>query len=69
MDWGSVFASGLLGTAKAVESLADDRIKQDNADQAMLRKLQLEDAMAQAKSQREGAAMEAAYSRGEQCHR
>ena len=66
MDWGSVFASGLLGTAKAVESLADDRIKQDNADQAMLRKLQLEDAMAQAKSQRDATAMDAAYSRGEQ---
>ena len=66
MDWGSVFASGLLGTAKAAESLADDQIKLNQADQAMLRRLQLEDQMAQQKSQREASAMDAAYQRGDQ---
>lgn len=66
MDWGSVFASGLLGTAKAAESIADDQIKLNQADQAMLRRIQLEDQLAQAKSQRETAAMDAAYQRGDQ---
>lgn len=66
MDWGSVFASGLLGTAKAAESIADDQIKLNQADQAMLRRIQLEDQLAQAKSQREASAMDAAYKRGDQ---
>lgn len=65
MDWGSVFASGLLGTAKAAESIADDQIKLNKADQAMLRRIQLEDQLAQAKSQREASAMDAAYQRAD----